>query len=89
MDRIGVRELRQNASRYLERVKAGETVEVTQRGQLVAFLVPASRLGLRDRLIAGGLLVPGNGERVTGRPLPPSTTPSPSEVLADMRRHER
>ena len=37
--RIGVRELRQNASRYLDRVKSGETVEVTERGQLVAVLL--------------------------------------------------
>jgi prevent-host-death family protein len=36
MARIGVRELRQNASRYLALVKAGETVEVTERGVLVA-----------------------------------------------------
>ncbi len=33
------RELRQHASRYLERVKAGETVEVTERGRLIALLV--------------------------------------------------
>lgn len=40
MERIGVRELRQHATRYLSRVKAGETVEVTERGRLVALLVP-------------------------------------------------
>lgn len=31
MERIGIRELRQNASRYLAKVKTGETVEVTER----------------------------------------------------------
>ncbi|MDT7703988.1 MAG: hypothetical protein QOJ30_6313, partial [Pseudonocardiales bacterium] len=36
VERIGVRELRQNASRYLALVKGGETVEVTERGELVA-----------------------------------------------------
>ena len=41
MDRIGVRELRQHASRYLARVEQGETIEVTDRGRLVALLVPA------------------------------------------------
>jgi hypothetical protein len=40
MVRIGVRELRQQASRYLSRVKAGEIVEVTEWGHLVALLVP-------------------------------------------------
>jgi antitoxin (DNA-binding transcriptional repressor) of toxin-antitoxin stability system len=36
VERIGIRELRQNASRYLALVKAGQTVEVTERGELVA-----------------------------------------------------
>jgi prevent-host-death family protein len=40
MDRIGVRELRQHASRYLARVARGETFEVTDRGRPVALLVP-------------------------------------------------
>ncbi|MDQ3274848.1 MAG: type II toxin-antitoxin system prevent-host-death family antitoxin, partial [Actinomycetota bacterium] len=31
MDQVGVRELRLNASRYLERVEAGESIEVTKR----------------------------------------------------------
>ncbi len=45
MQRIGVRELRQNASRYLALVKAGETVEVTGRGELVALATgPSGRL---------------------------------------------
>lgn len=58
MERIGVRELRQHASRYLALVKAGATVEVTERGTLVALLVPpaASRTA-RDELIAAGRLV--------------------------------
>lgn len=40
MRSIGVRELRQNASKYLRDVKRGETVEVTERGEPVARLVP-------------------------------------------------
>jgi prevent-host-death family protein len=38
---VGVRELRQNLSRYLERVKAGEGLVVTERGRVVARLIPA------------------------------------------------
>jgi len=41
IDTVGVRELRQNLSRYLERVRAGELLDVTARGQVVARLVPA------------------------------------------------
>jgi len=35
-----VRELRQNLSVYLRRVRRGETLEVTERGQAVAILRP-------------------------------------------------
>lgn len=38
---VGVRELRQNLSRYLERVKAGEGLVVTERGREVARLIPS------------------------------------------------
>jgi prevent-host-death family protein len=40
-DRVGVRQLRQNLSKYLDRVKAGEDLVVTERGAVVARLVPA------------------------------------------------
>jgi prevent-host-death family protein len=38
---VGVRELRQNLSKYLTRVKKGETLAVTERGHEVARLVPS------------------------------------------------
>jgi prevent-host-death family protein len=40
-DSVGVRELRQNLSKYLDRVKAGEALVVTERGRQVARLIPA------------------------------------------------
>lgn len=40
MQRIGVRELRQYATRYLERVSAGEVIEITNQGKPVARLTP-------------------------------------------------
>lgn len=42
---IGVRELRQNLSKYLVRVKDGEALTVTERGRVVARLVPARPAG--------------------------------------------
>ncbi len=41
-DKVGVRELRQNLSKYLDRVKEGEDLVVTERGRVVARLVPSS-----------------------------------------------
>jgi prevent-host-death family protein len=40
MERVGVRELRQNLSVYLRRVQEGEALEVTERGRPVALLGP-------------------------------------------------
>lgn len=49
MTRIGVRELRQHASHYLEKVKDGEVVEITDRGKLVALLVsPTPAVAIRE-----------------------------------------
>ena len=93
MQRIGVRELRQNASRYLELVKAGETVEVTERGELIALLAPpgASR-STRDRLIASGRLVPAaspSGRLRAPRPLPIGDGEPTNQELLDAERAER
>lgn len=56
-----MRELRQDASIYLARVKAGETVEVTERGTLIALLTPPPQgQRVRERLIAAGRLIPAS-----------------------------
>jgi prevent-host-death family protein len=46
MERVGVRELRRDASAILRRVASGETVEVTDRGRPVAVLLQAMPNGL-------------------------------------------
>ncbi|MGA2837624.1 MAG: type II toxin-antitoxin system prevent-host-death family antitoxin [Acidimicrobiales bacterium] len=87
MDRIGVRELRQHASRYLERVKRGETVEVTERGRLVALLVPPTpSVAARDLLIGRGQLLPAAHRfAVPGKPTASegSTTTALDELRAE------
>jgi prevent-host-death family protein len=40
--RVGVRELRQNLSRYLDRVKQGQALVVTEHGREVARLIPSA-----------------------------------------------
>jgi prevent-host-death family protein len=45
MERVGVRELRQNLSVYLRRVRRGESLEVTERGEPVAVLQPTPSAG--------------------------------------------
>jgi prevent-host-death family protein len=55
---VGVRELRNNLSRYLERVRGGEEVIVTDRGSAVARVLPVGTERVLDRLIADGLVTP-------------------------------
>ena len=85
MDRIGVRELRQQASAILRRVAAGETVEVTDRGRTVAVLVRAMPSGLA-RLEQEGLLRRAEGDLLGVTPvrLPRGAAP-PSRVVGEGR----
>lgn len=91
MNSIGIRELRQNASRYLRQVERGETLEVTDRGRPVARLVPIPEESTFDRLVAEGRITPARGDLLDlGPPLEPKPgVPLPSEVLERMRADER
>jgi prevent-host-death family protein len=53
--RVGVRQLRDHLSRYLEQVAGGSEVVVTDRGRPVARIVPAGETPL-DRLVGAGLV---------------------------------
>ena len=68
MTRIGIRELRQNASAWLRRVAAGESFEVTDRGRPVALLVPVPPAAGLDALVETGRARPGSG-RLSAREL--------------------
>lgn len=54
VERIGIRELQQHASHWVRRVRQGESFEITDRGRLVAVLVPAAESRQLDRLVARG-----------------------------------
>ena len=92
--RVGVRELRQNLSVYLDRVKAGETLEVTEHGKPVAQLGPrpAKATSIIDQMIAEGRITPATFDH---RMIPPPPSiPGPSgktlaETLLEMRDEEK
>ena len=58
--RVGVRELRQNLSRYLDDVRRGRHFEVTDRGEPVALLVPLPEAAspLEKLILAGRATAP-------------------------------
>jgi prevent-host-death family protein len=85
MERVGVRELRRQASAILRRVAAGETVEVTDRGRPVAVLLRTMPSGLA-RLEREGLLRRAEGNLLDIVPvrLPRDVMP-PSRVVSEGR----
>ena len=54
----GIRELRDHLSRYLEVVRDGQEVTVTDHGKAVARLVPLNQPRAIDRLINDGVISP-------------------------------
>jgi len=90
---IGIRELRQHASRYVAMAKAGTRVPVTERGKLVAYLVPAEESGsIIDRLEAAGQYKRAVARGIADLlPIPAAATEgtSLSETLQEMRDEER
>ena len=90
MKQIGVRELRQDASRYLKDVEAGRTLEVTSHGRTVALLIPARADSRRQQLVARGRIVAGLGDVLELRPVRPARgVPRPAALLATSRAGER
>jgi prevent-host-death family protein len=88
--RIGIRELRQHASVYVDLAEKGYTVDITNRGRLVAQLVPVREPDSPlERLIAAGIIEPAEEAGGVGDldpyPAPPSGQPTASEVLAQLR----
>lgn len=84
-NRIGVRALRDGLSAQLQRVKAGETIEVTEHGRVIARLVPVESPSVIERLVAEGLIELPSAPR---RPLPEpiKIDGTVSDLIADQRR---
>ena len=89
-DQVGVRALQQNASEVVKRAAAGEIIDITDRGRLVARMVPAHLRGM-EALRSAGLV-----REATRKPadLPPPIPLEPGqktlgEILAEQREHER
>jgi prevent-host-death family protein len=91
MEKIGVRQLQQNAGATLRRVRRGERLEVTDRGRPVAVLAPVVHTNAIDALEAAGRLTRSEGD-LLDLPAPIRLAPGaerPSRRLARLRAHER
>jgi len=74
MKRVGVRELRQNASALLRDIADGETIEITHHGHPVAQLIPVNN-DPWSALIASNEVTPARL--------------SPADILTDPRHQHR
>ena len=83
-----MRELRQHASRYLERVARGESLEVTDRGRPVARLVPLTADAWVD-MVASGRVAPAEDESDLLDEAPADYGVDASAMLTALRADER
>ena len=82
----GIRELRDNLSRYLKIVQDGQEVMVTDHGRAVARLVPLDQPRAIDRLISEGRISPP-AQRKRPRATPRvSGRGTVSDLVAEQRR---
>ena len=86
---VGVRELRQNLSVYLDRVKDGESLQVTEFGRVVALLIPlpAEKLSPLERMVREGRAIAPKGSLKDRRPPQAGdpSAPSMEEILDELR----
>ena len=84
---VGVRELKQKLSEYLDRAAGGESIRVTDRGVPKAMLVPIPGQDRIEQGIREGWITPGNG----AAPLPARpVTPRPgARVTTDLMTEDR
>ena len=95
MDSVTVSELNRQTAKVLDRIKAGESLEVSEYGRAVARLSPVvatTGAPLLDRLIAQGRAIPA----ANSGPIPPTPARDAQEegvslsaALAQMRDDER
>lgn len=92
MERVGIRQMRQDLSRFAARARGGESFVVTDRGVEIAQLVPApARASAVDRLVAERDARRGHGNLLDVlEQLPePIAGPLSEETLDDLRAERR
>ena len=89
MAEVPVHELKQNTAGVLARVKRGEQIDITERGDVVARLVPAQAYPLAEMTRAGRLhpaTLGGPAPRASG---PVKSNHEAGQLLRELRDDER
>lgn len=87
---VGVRELKQKLSEYVERAAGGELIRVTDRGVPKAVLGPIPGQDRIEQGIHEGWITPGNGEpALPAQPVAPRPGARPTTELIAEDREDR
>jgi prevent-host-death family protein len=84
---VGVRELRQEASKVLDLVKSGEIIIVTEWGKPVAEIYPIKPTSIQD-LIDAGLVTPAK-DKFDPKVFEPLPNPDGRSLLAEFLKERR
>lgn len=86
--RVGTRELKSKLSEYLRRVKAGETIIVTERGKTIGQIVPLKRtLPERLQAVVDTGLAEWNGKKL--KPRKPAARNRGKKQISDLVAEDR
>jgi len=88
MTMVGIRELKSHLSRYLRRVKNGESLAITEHGRAVATLVPSRENDKNShiwKLVADGRLQWSGGKPIGLKARVPSRGRKASDMVIEDR----
>lgn len=83
---VGIRDLRNHLSKYLDQVRRGQEVVVTDRGRAVAKVVPLSGQRPIDQLLADGVVTPAAQNRRSRPRHRIGSTEPVSDLVGEQRR---
>lgn len=84
MAQVGIRDLKAHLSVYVKSASVGERVVITDRGSVVAQIVPAEGDSALQRLIDEGVAMPP-AHRVRRTPNPRQTAGPVSDLVSEQR----
>jgi prevent-host-death family protein len=85
---VGLRELKNRLSEYLQRVKAGETIIITERGKPVGQIIPIQTdLAIRLKKMAEAGMIDWNGQLLP--PYQPKVVNGSKQLLSDLVAEQR
>lgn len=88
MDSVPIRQLNQDTASVLGRVEHGATVEITNRGRVIARIVPAEP-GELDDLVARGRVTPATNTAPITMPAGAVDTSVDTAAIVSEQREER